>query len=304
MEHNVYLCEWSRSADGFVLWVKATPRIRSAAQSYSDAEVQLITAIQDAGGAMCAVLEFDPPLPKTILEEKYSHPELFLIGGDDRFETDAPRWHVETKAETDERLRWSDAYYERPVCRTCRYTSGGRSEAALTLTYAPAKYDGAFGIVGTDGGPFHQIVSEEFLELLTPHERERLQFRPTIRRARRKFFELVGPEGPPHVMVAGMEVSGWCCDQCDHREWGYWVEGCSFHSFIAKADLSPSQCGVFTVGTAPEIQLAVTAARWKELVGLHGTRGFVSQPLGVVPDHDLIRTAELPLFKNRLKANV
>ena len=299
MEHSVYLCEWSRTADGFVLWVKARPRIRSAAPSYSDAEEQLIAAIQDAGGAMCAVLEFDPPLPKTAIEEKYSHPELLLIEGDDRFETDAPRWRVETRAETDERLRWSDAYYERPLCRTCRFTSGGRSEKALTLTYAPAKYDGACGFVGTDGGPSHQIVSEEFLERLTVDERERLQFRPTIRRGRRKFFELVGPAGPPHVMVAGLEIRGWRCNQCDHREWGYWVEGCSIHSFVAKADLSPSLSGVFTVGTAPGIQLAVTAHRWKELVGRCGTRGFVSRPLGVVSDREVVRDRELPLFNDR-----
>jgi hypothetical protein len=66
---------------------------------------------------MQSVLEFDPPLPETTLEEKYSSPEIYLdpksilIGGDDRFETDAPRWKwSENVQEVDQRLRWLDAF--------------------------------------------------------------------------------------------------------------------------------------------------------------------------------------------------
>ena len=66
---------------------------------------------------MQAVMEFDPPLPKTTFEEKYSGLEIYLIGGDDRFETDAPRREsAESASELDERLRWLDAFYDQPVC--------------------------------------------------------------------------------------------------------------------------------------------------------------------------------------------
>lgn len=296
MEHGVYICSWSRSTDGYTLWVKSRPHVRASAPTYVEAEERLIKAIQDAGGAMQAVMEFDPPLTKSALEEKYSSPEIYLICGDDRFQTDAPRWRwSESSQEVDERLCWLDAFYDKPVCRKCKYTSGRRNDKPVTLTYAPSKYDGAFGRFGTDGGPNHQLLSEEFLALLTPSEKRSLAFQPTTRKRGRKFFELVGPEGPPHVAVAGIKISGWRCTQCDHRTWGYWVEGMmAINSFIARSDLSTPSGDLFTVGTFPEIQLAVTARRWSELLGKKGTRGFASRQLGVAPDHEVVRCPELP----------
>jgi hypothetical protein len=244
---------------------------------------------------MQAVIEFDAPLPKSILEEKYTTPEVYLIGGDDRFKTDAPRWRwSESAQEMEEHLRWLDEFYDKPVCRMCKYTAGRRNGKPMTLTYAPSNYDGAFGSLGTDGGPNHQIVSEDFLTLLTPVEKRSLEFQSTIRKRGKKFFELVGPEGPPHVAVSGINISGWRCTRCEHRRWGYWVEGMAINSFVARADLSIPPIGVFTVGTFPEIELAVTAPRWKELLGRKGARGFASRPLGVVPDQEVVRRPELP----------
>jgi hypothetical protein len=301
MEHAVYVCSWSRSAAGFKLWVKARPQLDGAAPTYTEAETRLLEAIQNAGGAMQAVLEFDPPLPKSAWEEKYARPELYLICGDDRFETDAPRWKwSEEASQVEERRRLLDAFYSAPVCRKCKYTVGRRSDKPLSLTYAPRRLDGAFGSLATDGGPNHQIVSEAFLALLTPEERGGLEFQPTLRQRGRKFFELVGPEGPPPVAVAGLAASGWRCTACDHRTWGYWVPGMSISSFVARTDLSESLAGVFTVGTFPEIELAVTAPRWQELVGRPGTRGFTSRPLGVAADPEVVRQPELPTYEEQL----
>ena len=250
---------------------------------------------------MQAVMEFDPPLPRSTLEEKYGRPEVYVIGGDDRFETDAPRWKwAESVQEVDERLRWLDAFYDQPVCRKCKHTFGRRNDKPVTLKYAPSKYNGAFGSFGTDGGPTHQLVTEEFLALLTPDEKHRLEFQPTIRKRGRKFFELIGPEGPPPVAVAGLKIRGWRCTKCDHRTWGSWVEGLAISSFVARSDLSAWSNGVFTIGTFPEIQLAVTAHRWKELLGKKGTRGFASSQLGVVPDHEVVRRPELPTYEEQL----
>lgn len=299
MEHGVYICSWSRSSEGFTLWVKSRPQTRASAPTFAEAEELLIGAIQDAGGAMQAVLEFEPPLPKSTLEQKYSNPEIYLIGGDDRFETDAPRRKsFESPDEIEERLRWLDAFYSRPVCRKCLYTSGRRNNNLVTLTYT-GKYDGAFGSFGRDGGPQHQLVSEEFLSLLKPEERSSLEFQPTVRKGRKKFYELVGPEGPPSVAIVGVKVTGWRCAQCDYRTWGYWVEGMAIHSFVARSDLPRHLGGVFTIGAFPEIELAVTASRWKELLGQKGTRGFVSRQVGVVPDHEVVRRPELPTVEQQ-----
>jgi len=290
MESGVYVCTWTRSRDGFTLWVRSRPHILASAPTYDEAEERLIQAIQDKGGAMQAVLEFDPPLPRSTLDKKYSSPEIYLICGDERFQTDAPGWKwSESVQEKEERLRWLDGFYEQPVCRNCKYTSSRRNDKLVTLKYAAGKYDGAFGCLGTDGGPNHQIVSEEFLALLTEDEKRGLEFQPTIRKGRRKFFELVGPEGPPHVAVSGINSSGRRCVQCRHWTWSLGIEGMAIQSFVARSDLPGGLHGVFTVGTFPEVELAVTGARWKDILGRKGTRGLVSSLLGVVPDHEVLR---------------
>jgi hypothetical protein len=295
MEHGIYHCTWTRSPDGFVLWVKARPHVRGSGPTYAHAEQRLIAAIQDAGGAVQAVLEFNPPLPRSAAGAGYATPEIYLVAGDDRFETNAPRWKwSESAAELDGRLRWNDAFYDAPVCRRCRFTAGRRSDKPLTLTYASSRYDGAFGSVGTDGGPTHLLVSDEFLALLTPAERGNLELRPAVRRGRRKFYELTGPDGPPLVAVAGLPLSGWRCPACDYRLWGCPAEDLATDTFVARSDLPAPLPSVFTVGISPEIQLAVTAPRWKELAGRKGTRGFASHLLGVVPDGEVVRRPDLP----------
>lgn len=295
MEHSVYVCSWSRSVRGYSLWLKLRPQVRVTAPTYAEAEEQFIEAIIASGGAMQPVMEFVPPLPVSVRDEKYSDPELYLVCGDERFETDAPRRPSNESAdEREERCRWLDSFYTTPVCRTCKYTTGRRNKKQALLTHA-GRYDGAFGGFGRDGGPRHQIFSERFLELLAPAERDRLSFQPTVRKRGRKFFELVGPEGPQYVGVASLEVSGWRCAACDYRVWGYWIEGMSINSFVARSDLSlPADGGVFTIGPYPGIKLAVTASRWSALVGRAGTRGIVSSLLGVVPDREVVRRPELP----------
>ena len=72
------------------------------------------------------------------------------------------------------------------------------------------------------------------------------------------------------------------------------------HQFLRCKIRSARSSGVFTVGTFPEVQLAVTALRWKELLGKRGTRGFASSQLGVVPDYEVVRHPELATYEERL----
>jgi len=305
MEHGVYVCGWDRSESGFTAWVKSRPEIRGEGLTYADAEQRLIKAIQSAGGAMQAVLEFDPPLPKSELESKYANPELYLIGGDDRFDSDAPRGRpFETAEERDERLRWTDAFFQSPVCRNCAFASSPRSAKLLRLQYLPRRYDGAFGSAGHEGATTIEVLSDEFLSLLTPEERTYLDVRPVTRKGRgRNFYELAGPPGVPFVAVAGLPISGWRCEACGHRSWGYWIEGMAIHSFIARSSLPRPLSSIFTVGTPPEIHLCATAERWQQLVGQQGTRGFVSELLGVVSEQEVVRFPELPSYEERSRAD-
>jgi len=301
MEHAVYICSWSRSRSGFRLWIKSRPHICAEGATYSEAEERFIRVIREAGGAIQAVMEFDPPLPKSALETKYSTPEIYRIVGDDRFETTVRRARpYATEDEVGDYLRTLDEFYQSPVCRKCQHPASARSDKPLTLTYAPSRYDGAFGAVGDGPGAMVQVFSEEFLGLLKSEERERLRFRPVIRNARaRRFYELLGPEGPPEIAVAGLELAGWRCSHCNYRTWGYWVKGLSINSFVSRSDLPPFLPGVFTIGAPPEVELAVTAERWKEMVGRKGTRGVTSRQIGVVPDHKVIRVPELKTYEER-----
>jgi hypothetical protein len=284
MEHGVYLCAWKRARGKIAIWVRAAPTLHAEAPTYAEAEELLLEAILDAGGATQAVLEFQPPLPRSALEARYTRPELFLIGGDAEFQTDAPRSQAfETPEERELRLRCSDRMFVKPICRACYHASTQRSPTPLTLTVAPVREDGAFGYVGHHAGTSIQIVSREFVDLLTPAERAGLQFREVDQPARgRTFYELLGPGGAGPVGVNGLQLSGWRCANCNHCTWGYWIQGLAIDTFICREDLSPDTPGVFTIGTPPGVQLVATATRWSELVGKRGTRGFVSRRLGVV----------------------
>jgi hypothetical protein len=302
VEHSVYICGWSQSSEGFSLWTTTEPRVRSEAPTYPLAEERLLEAIRERSGAMQAVLEYFPPLPKSAQESKYSHPEIYLICGDDRFETDAPRVAAfETEEQREDRLAWLDTFFVRPVCRRCSAASSARSERPLRLTYAPRQYDGAFGHVGSDGATNAEILSQEFLALLSSQERQGLVTRPVARRGKsRGFYELLGPAGPEFVAVAGLPVRGWRCSGCGRLTWGYWLDGVSAHSFVAASDLPRPLPGIFTIGRPPEVHLCATGERWRELVGKSGVRGFVSSPLGVVPDREVVRRPDLPSCEERV----
>jgi hypothetical protein len=293
MEDAVYICGWRKTSNGVQLWTTSTPTVKVEGESYAAAEERLLQAIWDRGGAMRAVLEFQPPLPKSELEAKYGSPELYLICADDRFELQIPPHPpFETEQVRETRFKWLDKYFERPVCRKCSGAYSPRSGEPLHLTYATREYDGAFGEIG---GTTAQIVSSEFLSLLNDEERQRLIFRPVQWKSqRRRFYELIGPAGPPFVSVSGLAVDGWKCSGCGRSTWGYWIKGFSIHSFISRSELSEPMLGIFTVGSLPEVHLCATAPRWRELIGKKGVRGFVSQPLGVAPEHEAVFNPELP----------
>lgn len=141
------------------------------------------------------------------------------------------------------------------------------------------------------------IVSQDFLELLTIDERNSLETRPVLRTGGRKaFYEILGPSGPSPIAVKSLPVSGWRCSECNGAYWVYFEKGLFIREFIAKKDLPDPLPGIFTIGVPPDVQLCVTAGRWKELVGRKGTRGMVSSPLGVAKEDDVVRVPELKLL--------
>jgi hypothetical protein len=314
LEHDVYVCGWSKSDEGFELWLKSRPEIRARGRTYEAAEKALIDAIHDRGGAMQAVMEFDPPLPRPEFDDKYSTPVLYLVTGDEEFQIDKPPYTPFEDVPPDltgEELRiafararsarvewehaWTDGFFTAPVCRECRAPQAGRSERTLVLAHG-SSFDGGWVSIGKAS---IQIFSQAFLDLLTEEEKHRIEFRKVNRagKAGKMFYELLGPSGPPYVAVAGLKFSGWTCDSCGDRNFGYWNNNSDIRHFIAFGDLPRPLPDVFTVGSVPNVSLCVTAERWSEMVGQRGTRGFVSFPVGVVPDNEVERTPHLETFQ-------
>jgi hypothetical protein len=293
VEEAVYVCGWREGQDGLSAWVKSHPEVRGHGSDRTSAFMALSEAIRDAGGALHAALEFDPPLPKSAIELKYADPELYLIVGNERFvPASPPRPHFATAEELAHHRAWADIFFQSPLCQSCGSASGPRSDQPLDLRYVPFRYDGGFGSLG---GKRLEVVSRDFLDLLTAEERDRLAFRAvTCRNNGREFYELAGPAGPSFVAVQGLPTGGWRCETCGHGEWSYWFDDRAIHSFIARSDLPNPLPGLFTVGAPPSIHLCATAQRWKEIVGRKGATGFVSEALGVVPDSEVIREPNLP----------
>jgi hypothetical protein len=294
MEDDIYLCGWAQSENGFELWLKSRPRVRARGRTYLEAEDALLQTIAEVLSVYHAVLEFVPPLPKSEFDKRYSTPELYVVRGDAGFGADEPRRiPFETKDECAQRVAWYDDFFVAPICRQCGTPGGRRSERPLKLRSVDGRYDGGHVIFA---GAFLDVFSETFFMLLTASERQNVQLRlvERERRARKQFFELLGPSGPPLVAVASRQPSGWHCETCGARYFPYfWSDDASIRCFVARADLPQPVPDVFTIGTQPNVSLCMSAGRWSSLVGKRGTRGLISQLVGVVPDEEVIREPSL-----------
>ena len=295
MEDGVYLCTWSQSDQGFDMWLKSNPNVRSSGTTYDKATEALVEAIQDAGGAMHAVLEFDPPLTPPANIQQFLTPSIVQIWGDEIFEQAGPRrsGSFANAKERDAHLAWDDAHYEGGCCKRCRNPLGKRTDKTLELSYVRSDYGGGF--VPIKGGKSY-VFSEQFLSLLTDSERASLELRKVIRskRSRIAYYELIGPSGPPFVGLKSIPPhSGWVCDDCGYRCFGNLREGFDLRDFIAAEDLPNPLPSIFTIGTQPGVELVATSERWAELVGQKGTQGMLSESIGVVPPNRLDRNPSL-----------
>lgn len=285
MEDDVYVCSWSKTKNGYEMWLKSRPQVRSLGESYEEAAETLVESIQDAGGAIHAVLEFDPPLQPAENVKEFLNPSIVTIWGDDCFEQGGPRrsGSFANAAERDAHLAWDDAHYEGGCCGRCNHPLGTRTAKVLELSYVRSGYGGGF--VSIKGGTSY-VFSETFLALLTDQERESLELRKVVRSksSRVSYYELIGPSGPKKVGLKHVKPhSGWVCDDCGYQCFSYSRTGFDLRDFVAAEDLPNPLPGIFTVGTQPHVELTATSKRWAELVGQKGTRGMLSEPIGVLP---------------------
>src|SRR5215211_5577712 len=175
MEHNVYICEWSKSAAGFEFWIKERPSVRASGATYDIAMEAFLETIWKKGGAHHPVMEFVPPLPSSDFDRRFSVPEIYEISGDDSFDIDEPqRIPFEHDDERVQREAWYDDFFTRPFCRSRQRASAPRSLRPINASHITTRYESGFGILA---GAWLRIFSERFLEMLTREERQPLEFR-------------------------------------------------------------------------------------------------------------------------------
>jgi hypothetical protein len=230
---------------------------------------------------MHAVLEFErgrPPYPEDV---RYRSPEVVSLCGDERFDLDLP----------DSTDAW-DAYFEQPLCHTCRLPTSPRSNRALCLLESDTNYDGGF----IDRGPWSaRIFSASFRRLLTDEEQGRLKFQTVVLKtpSRQAYYELIGPTGPPRVAIADAKPTGWRCAACGSSCFRYHRPGSRLHQFVSDNDLPQPLSEVFAIGTPGQIELCMLASRWQAMIGKPGARGIVSTPIGVADQCQVVKEVAL-----------
>ncbi len=286
---NVVACCWKRGPAGWTLWVKGRPEVCGTGQTYEEAEERLITAIwhaaPDLDAVEAAVPEYDPPIPAPASAEQYVKPELYLIRGDGLFEVYRPT--RDREASEPDRERYFNSLFTNGLCSECRGARGARTGVPLRVGYVPRHVDG--GWVRSPISTTIYLFSDRFVDLLQPTERDRIGLRPIgmPQRARRRFFELVGPAVAKFVHPTELEADGCECSLCGWRTFHSsdprWAEeGLRVEVFLCLEDLPEPLPDLFVVGLGSQVQLCATRQRWDRIRAARGARGILGQRVGVV----------------------
>ena len=85
----VFLCKWKKTATGYKFWLKGKPAIWAEAEDIEETWIKLSQEIMSYREDICSFadvqLEFEPPI--TEKHQEFFNPELFVIYGDEPFES-------------------------------------------------------------------------------------------------------------------------------------------------------------------------------------------------------------------------
>src|SRR5258705_95227 len=170
-EGRVYVCAWSRTDEGFRLWVKRRPRIAVEAATFDEADELLHDAILAALGDGESLVEYDPPRPAAADAGLPIRARLALVF-----------------PESSARLVDAASLFENGLCTQCYQPLGPRTDVPLAVERIDGSVDGMTAKLKRPygSGPNLRCFSEEFLALLEPSERSRFEWRPLRRQGRQK----------------------------------------------------------------------------------------------------------------------
>ncbi len=279
MEGGAYLCTWKKEGRGFRILVKGHPDLQAAASTFDEARAKLWELILDQRGDGESAFDFDRPVPAGVLPAKYARPEIVMVSGNDSaLVTDAA------------------GLFEGGICALCNNPVGPRNDRPAQVSDISGATDGAisFHHVGS-------IFSEDFAQRLLGMKGGAVQFRrvDVTKRVKKKFFELIGPALATEVAVRNHgRVDGIECPQCQRKTFCQRV-GVNIQSFIARSDVPKRVPPCFTVRRRETIGLCMTGKAWRGIQGTPGTRNILGEPVGVVPDDDVVRDPPLPMLPRK-----
>jgi len=266
MEGLVYVCAWKKVGNLIKVWVKNKPKLQVSAATFEAADELLADQILVAFGDGENVREYVPSPPKSPAKVQLLDLDLVTVTGNS---------HLPVEGDP-------GLLYTGGACPKCRSLLGERSTVPLTLSYGNSRYEAGF----VWQAPF-QFFSEAFLNLLKPKERAAFDWRPVQFKARTKklFYELRPKQMISFVKVKGMKFDVIRCPSCQTlRGLHCFRAGTPIYHYLSAADLPKPLPSCLAIGLPTRFYLCFTRKRWRELVGQPGTRGMVSNPVGVVDE--------------------
>jgi hypothetical protein len=275
-EGETYPCTWAKAGKGFRLAVKGRPELVGEGRTFLDARSALAESILLATGDGEPFFQFDKALPKGVLPEGLSDPEILWIGGNDTAVLEKPA-----------------NLYEGGICTVCGNPAGKRNAKPARLAHLPAaKSDGA------DASHLGPMFSQAFLDLLVEAGGPSPEFRP-VKAEGRKGKPLFEPAGRPVadlVAAAGFPVEGVQCAKCNARIFHQMISG-ELRLFLAKDDLPDPLPAWFLARSRENLLLCMPGSAWRSIEGKPGTTKVVAIPMGVVPADKAVREPKLQKFK-------
>jgi hypothetical protein len=275
-EGNLYRCTWNKVGKDFRITVIGRPELQGEGSSFSEARSALAECILQATGDGEPTFQFDKALPKGVLLEKWSQPELLWISGNDTVRLDKPA-----------RL------YEGGMCGTCGNPLGNRNAHPVTFSTCPnANSD------GIEAPHVSTLFSDAFVDLLAGMGGPTNAFRKVecAGGKGKSLFEMAGDPLAQTVVLSGSPVQGVQCARCK-RKFFHQMIGGDLIPVLAAEDLPTPLPPWFFVRNQIQTILCMPGKIWRSIQGKPGTRKLVAVPVAVAPEALVTRDPKLPLFK-------
>jgi hypothetical protein len=290
LEGNTYSARWKKREDKFVVYLDNDKSINGVDIDFETACEDLCLTICDRYSDGEAVLNLLKEAPQPSGVAKYANPALVTLS-----------WNESAEGET-----WQKGLFEGGYCSACRAGIGKRTAIPLKVNGLPKGNIGSFNQIMFS--PL--LLSEDFLNLLTATEREKLQLQEVdcIKGSTRRFFEVNGPPLLKQVGVKGGKynsLSSWQCKSCGHKSFSCthpeMPENYKYTDFLSKSDLPNESDEAFVIEDKLGRKIiCMPLRRWQQLNNHKKAKGVLADRIYVLPKEQVDRE---PSVREEANAN-